>query len=135
MKFVDFSVRSNRSKHPNQRTMTGLSTDERICHKLFLLIAKKTRHSRHWIKWPTSSLAYICFTFIAFQMLVCCNTKQFLNSNVFKSDYMIGKYLILVRFSEAHECTFKKIKVGLSPFKLSWFYLLQWKLPKDDKCF
>ena len=43
-------------------------------------------------------------------MLVYFNTKQFLSSSFFKSDFMIGKYLIFIDFSKAHEFTFTRIK-------------------------
>ena len=48
--------------------------------------------------------------FVEIEMLVYCNTKQFLSSSFFKSDLMIGKYLIFIGFSKAHEFTFTRIK-------------------------
>ena len=44
MQFVDFSVRPNRTKHPNKRTIIESFTDE--FDKLYLLIANKKRYSR-----------------------------------------------------------------------------------------
>ena len=43
-------------------------------------------------------------------MLVYYNTKQFLSSSFLKSDFMIGKYLIFIDFSKAHDFTFTRIK-------------------------
>ena len=45
MQFVDFSVRPNRIKHRNKKTIIELFIDERVRHNFFLLIAKKRRHS------------------------------------------------------------------------------------------
>ena len=48
--------------------------------------------------------------FVKIEMLVCCNTKQFLSSGFFKSDLIIGKYLILIGFSKAHEFTVTRVQ-------------------------
>ena len=48
--------------------------------------------------------------FVEAEMLVYWNTKQFLSSCVFKSYFIIGKYLIFIGFSEAHESVFTRIK-------------------------
>ena len=44
--FVNFSEWTYRTKHPNKRKIFRSCTDEKVWCKLFLLIAKKRRHSR-----------------------------------------------------------------------------------------
>ena len=55
-------------------------------------------------------LAYICLMFVEIEMLVYCNTEQFLSSSFFKSEFMIGKYLIFIGFCKAHEFTVTRIE-------------------------
>ena len=74
--------------------------------------------------------------FVETEMLVYCNTKQFLISSFFNPDFMIGEYLIFIGFSKVHEFEFTRIKdhiiviepvlsnIWKSFFKYSWTW---WK--------
>ena len=48
--------------------------------------------------------------FVETEMLLYCNIKQFFSSSFFKSDFMIGKYLIFIGFTKAQEFTVTRIK-------------------------
>ena len=108
--FAEFSVRPHRTKHENKSSIAEISSDIRVWCKHFLLIAKNKRYSRQCIMFSTSTLLYIFNVFLKLEMLVYCNTKQFLSSSFFKSDFMIGIYLIPIGFSNAHKVIFTRIK-------------------------
>ena len=63
-----------------------MSTDERVWHKIFLLLVKMARRSWQCIKFSASTFAYICCMFVEVEMFIYCNPKQFLSSSFFKSN-------------------------------------------------
>ena len=126
MLLVDFSVRPNRTKQLNKRTITEFSTNERVWHNYFLLIAKKSRDSLQCISFFGGTLAYICYmliwdfsmfyqiffspqvTRVSFKYFVSfCRRLSIVISSIFSvtvffwSNFIIGKYPSYIGFFQS----------------------------------
>ena len=61
-------LRPSRTKHPNKRLIMGLSTNKRVWHNLFLLIAQKTKHSQQSIKFSAGRWSWDASLFTAWKV-------------------------------------------------------------------